>query len=353
MANIEGRGNIMNNDKTTNVKQSIENRSNKKEAKSKPQIIGVGEILWDMLPGGRKLGGAPTNFAYHASRLGGDAYIVSSVGDDYLGKTIINRVNELGLSSQYIQVDANHPTGTVDVALGNKGIPSYKINREVAWDYIKETDDCIELAKRADVICFGSLGQRSKSSRDTILRMLDNSRKVNNLNSLKVFDVNLRQDFYNTEILHNSLEYANILKLNDEELPIIAKLLGLNNSTKKLFLQNENEYPYSADLNMNYEIGVLNNLAKTYELDLIALTRGDRGSLLLYKGVISNHLGYKVEIVDTVGAGDSFTAAVVMGLIKGLKLNEVNDLANRIASYVCTQEGGTPILPEELTNLSW
>ena len=251
-------------------------------------------------------------------------------------------------------MDENYPTGTVEVTLDNKGIPSYIIHENVAWDYIKRTESCVELAKKADAICFGSLGQRSESSRNTILSMLENANDSSNDKCLKIFDINLRQHFYNKEIIHTSLKYANVLKLNDEELPIVAKLLGLEDkseSNNKEKAVNMIESHNTADEHENNKIYILNALADIYSLDLIALTCGKKGSLLLSKGRTSSHPGFKVKIVDTVGAGDAFTAAVTIGLLQGFDLDEINNLANKLASYVCSQEGGTPSLPKELTGL--
>ncbi|HHV97407.1 MAG TPA: carbohydrate kinase [Clostridiaceae bacterium] len=321
-----------------------------RECKSKFTVVGVGEILWDMLPSGKELGGAVTNFAYHAFALGADAYVVSAVGDDELGREIIAKVDELGLSTRYIQLDAKHPTGTVDVTLDANGIPSYVIHENVAWDYIKFTKEAFDLAKKADAICFGSLAQRSQTSRNTIISFLENSCNENNDRCLRVFDINLRQNFYNREIIHQSLQYANALKLNDEELKVIDELLGLSESlglSKDLNVKttglSENMSPFIHD--------ILNHLAEKYSLDLIVLTRGDKGSILFSKGQFSEHSGFRVEVADTVGAGDAFTAAVVMGYLHCLDLDQISNIANKLASYVCSQKGGTPNLPDELKRL--
>ncbi|NSW91857.1 MAG: carbohydrate kinase [Firmicutes bacterium] len=289
-------------------------------------IVGVGEILWDMLPGGKKLGGAPANFAYHAGELGCEAYIISSVGNDKLGKEIIETLDVLGVSSRYIQVDDIHPTGTVEVQLKGDGIPSYIIHEDVAWDYICLDESYLELAEKADAICFGSLGQRSETSRNTILQVLSNTGN----HCIKVFDINIRQHFYNKEIIHNSLKHANVFKLNENELPIVSNLLGFGGP----------------------DIEILQQLGKEYSLKLIALTRGEKGSILLSDNHISTHPGFPVKVVDTVGAGDAFTAAVVVGMIRNWDIDSINNFANRVGSYVCTQEGGTPKLPEALKELS-
>ncbi len=289
----------------------------------KPLVVGIGEILWDILPSGKKLGGAPANFAYHAGELGCEAYIISSVGNDKLGNEILDILNTLGLSSRYIQIDECHPTGTVEVQLDNNGIPSYIIHENVAWDYIKVNEKCLELMKNADAVCFGSLSQRSETSREAILKLLNNT----NNNCIKIFDINLRQNFYNREIIINSLAHANVLKLNELELSIVSDLLGVNGGE---------------------ESEKLRKLQKKYSLRLIALTKGDCGSILFNGERISKHPGFKVEVLDTVGAGDAFTAAVAVGLIKKWDLDTINDFANKLGGYVCTQQGATPKIPEWL-----
>jgi len=289
----------------------------------KPLVVGIGEILWDILPSGKKLGGAPANFAYHAGELGCEAYIISSVGNDKLGNEILDILNKLGLSSRYIQIDECHPTGTVEVQLDNNGIPSYIIHENVAWDYIKVNEKCLELMKNADAVCFGSLSQRSETSREAILKLLNNT----NNNCIKIFDINLRQNFYNREIIINSLAHANVLKLNELELSIVSDLLGVNGGE---------------------ESEKLRKLQKKYSLRLIALTKGDCGSILFNGERISKHPGFKVEVLDTVGAGDAFTAAVAVGLIKKWDLDTINDFANKLGGYVCTQQGATPKIPEWL-----
>ena len=289
----------------------------------KPLVVGIGEILWDILPSGKKLGGAPANFAYHAGELGCEAYIISSVGNDKLGNEILDILTTLGLSSHYIQIDECHPTGTVEVQLDNNGIPSYIIHKNVAWDYIKVNEKCLELMKNADAVCFGSLSQRSETSREAILKLLNNT----NNNCIKIFDINLRQNFYNREIIINSLAHANVLKLNELELSIVSDLLGINGGE---------------------ESEKLLKLQKKYSLELIALTKGDCGSILFNGERISKHPGFKVEVLDTVGAGDAFTAAVAVGLIKKWDLDTINDFANKLGGYVCTQQGATPKIPEWL-----
>jgi len=285
-------------------------------------IVGLGELLWDILPSGRQLGGAPSNFAYHAQALGAISSIVSSVGIDASGKDILDQLSTAGLNTSYIATDEEHPTGTVTVALDDDGIPGYTIHKDAAWDFIPFNSALASLASSADAVCFGSLGQRNAVSRESISGFLSETSK----DCLRVFDINLRQQFYDLETILASLEKANILKLNDDELPILATLLALEGGETQL----------------------LDRLLKDFDLQLVALTRGDKGSRLRGLNKNSIHPGYKVETKDTVGAGDSFTAALAVGLLRGDDLDELHDRANRLASFVCTCHGAMPQLPEEL-----
>ena len=286
-------------------------------------LVGLGEILWDMLPEGKQLGGAPTNFAYHAQALGGKGYVVSCVGNDELGGEILSVVEGIGLDKQYITIDENHPTGTVTIELDNEGKPNYIIHENVAWDFIPSTSGLMELAAKIDCVCFGSLCQRSEVSRETVRSFLGATKEK----CLRIFDINLRQKFYSKEIVESMLELSNVLKLNDEELPVVTEMLGIEGGQTK----------------------ALSKLAARYGLRLIAITKGAEGSRLYTTGEDSNCEGVEPgKIADTVGAGDSFTAAIAMGLLRGDGLEEINNFANRLASFVCTQNGATPRLPEDL-----
>jgi fructokinase len=285
-------------------------------------LVGLGEILWDMLPAGRQLGGAPANFAYHAQALGGKGVVVSCVGGDELGKEVLRRLGGLGLDCRYIAVDKNHPTGTVTVKLDENGEPDFTIHENVAWDFIPLDAGLLELAARSDAVCFGSLCQRSEVSRDTVRRFL----RATKPDCIRVFDINIRQSYYNKEIVHAMLELSNVLKLNDEELPVVAEMLDITGS----------------------ENNILSHLTERYALRLIALTRGGSGSRLYAQGEDSSHPGFAAQVADTVGAGDSFTAAMTLGLLQGKELDRINENANRVASYVCSQSGATPKLPEDL-----
>ncbi len=284
--------------------------------------IGIGEILWDLLPAGKQLGGAPANFAYHAQTLGSRGVVVSSVGKDELGQEILTRLKELQIYSGHIAIDREHPTGTVTVELDSRGIPEYTINEDVAWDYIPLSEDLIELAQQADAVCFGSLCQRSEVSRSTIRLFLSATKE----GCVRVFDINLRQSFFTGEDIVSLLGICNVLKLNDDELPVVADILGITGD----------------------ESEILNQLLDRYGLRLIALTRSSQGSRLISEADDQSHPGFAVEVVDTVGAGDSFTAAVVMGLLQDDTLVDINEKANRIASFVCSQNGATPQLNKEL-----
>ncbi len=286
-------------------------------------LVGLGEILWDMLPEGKQLGGAPANFAYHAQTLGAKGIVASCIGDDQLGNEITQRLETLKLQRQYIAVDKEHPTGTVTVKLDDKGVPDFTIHQNVAWDFIPSSPQLLELAKQADAVCFGSLCQRMEVSRNTVREFLKNTKP----DCLRVFDINIRQSFYSKEVVDDMLEASNVFKLNDDELPIVAELLDMTGS----------------------ETEILSQLVDNYSLKLIVLTKGDKGSRLYSRDKNSEHNGFPPEkIADTVGAGDAFTAAVSLGLLLGNDLDDINEHANRVASFVCSQNGATPSLPESL-----
>ncbi len=290
-------------------------------------LVGIGELLWDIFPTGKELGGAPANFAYHASALGGEGLIVSCVGSDYLGHEILGRLNTLSLSCKYVASDVKHPTGTVSINVGVEGKPSYTIQENVAWDFIPKTQQLMELDKRSNAIAFGTLAQRSEVSRDTIRAFVSQAP----LSVLRVFDLNLRQVFYSREVIEWSLERCNVLKVNEEELQVLACLLSMEGD----------------------ELQLLCDLSRRFNLELVALTKGARGSLLYSQGQISVHEGYKTEVVDTVGSGDAFTAALALGMLAGIDLRTINDYANRVASFICSRRGATPPLPEDLKIRQW
>ena len=285
-------------------------------------LVGLGEILWDLLPGGKRLGGAPANFAYQAQSLGGIAAVVSCVGNDDLGHEVLRRLDDLGLDRRYVAVDRDHPTGTVTVRLNADGHPDYTIQEEVAWDYMPFSSGLQALADRTDAVCYGSLCQREAVSRQTIRQFL----AATNPACLRIFDINLRQAYYGRESIHVLLKLSNVFKLNDEELPVVAQLLRIGGS----------------------ETDILAQLVERYALRLIALTKARDGSRLYGFGEDLAHRGYPADIADTVGAGDSFTAALTLGLLRGHSLDRINEHANRVASFVCAQPGAMPGLPAAL-----
>lgn len=281
-----------------------------------PRIIGLGEILWDVFPDGRRLGGAPTNFAYHAHGMGASTALVTAVGNDVPGRDIQASLADWGIDQQYVYVDPDHPTGSVTVRLDANGVPQYVIHEDVAWDHIPERPELLQEAAHCDAVCFGTLCQRSPVSRSTIQAFL----RATLPDCLRVCDVNLRAPFYSPEELESLLAPANVLKLNDAELPIVAEILGLDARPSE----------------------TAPRLLERLDLRLLALTRGGEGSILFSRDQISVHPGYTVPVVDTVGAGDAFTAALVKGLLAEKSLMEINFAANRVAANVCSHAGGTP-----------
>ncbi|MCJ7473256.1 MAG: carbohydrate kinase [Actinobacteria bacterium] len=293
----------------------------------KLKIIGLGEILWDMLPEGKKLGGAPANFAYYVSKLGQIGIITSRVGNDSLGKEILESMEKLNLNNKYIQIDPNYPTSTVSVKLDSNGQPDYVIHQNVAWDSLDFNESWKHLAKEADVICFGTLAQRSNKSKNTIFDFLKSARPE----TIRLLDINIRQNFYSIEVIEESIKLSNILKLNINELKIIRNLFNYSN--------NKNE------------IDLCLEIINDFKLDLLCLTKGEKGSIVLNSKEYYEHQGYKVSIVDTVGAGDAFAAAMIVQYIKDKTLKEISDLANRLGSWVSSQSGPTPELSHELVGV--
>jgi putative fructokinase len=283
----------------------------------------MGEALWDVLPEGKKIGGAPANFAYHVSQFGFDSRVVSAVGNDDLGDEILKVFKEKQLKHQLQTV--NYPTGTVQVTLDDNGIPCYDIKEGVAWDNIPFTDDLKRLALSTRAVCFGSLAQRNEVSRTSINRFLDTM--PDGEGQLKIFDINLRQGFFTKDIIRDSCQRCNVLKINDEELVAISRLFG---------------YP---GIDLQDKCWIL--LAK-YNLKMLILTCGTNGSYVFTPGVVSFQETPKVPVADTVGAGDSFTATFTAALLKGKSVPEAHKLAVEVSAYVCTQSGAMPELPQVL-----
>jgi fructokinase len=293
--------------------------------KQKPAVVGLGEALWDMFPTGPRFGGAPANFVCSLAELAAgqiDVAMVSGVGRDELGAEAIRSLESHGVDTRAV-ARLDRPTGQVLVTLDAAGHPTYEIATDVAWDHIPWSAELAKLAARADAVCFGTLAQRSGTSRDTILRFVRSTRAT----CLKVLDINLRQAFWNQAVILESLALAHVLKLNDGELPIVADLVGLAGTPAEL----------------------LAGLAQKFSLRVVALTRGAEGALLLdAAGECSDLPGQPTKVIDTVGAGDSFTAALVVGLLNDLPLDRINAWGNRVASFVTSQAGATPHFPETL-----
>ena len=283
----------------------------------KPIVVGVGELLWDMLPTGKKAGGAPINFVYHASRLGAEGYAISAVGDDELGREILQELNNNSI--QYLIEKVPYPTGTVQVSLQD-GIPDYIINERVAWDHLSPTSNAIDLAEQADAICFGTLGQRSAQSRDTIQAILSFASE----DAYRCFDINLRQHYYTKELIEESLYLANVLKINDEELAVLKDLFHLQGTERE----------------------VAKWFIEHYNLRMLVLTAGAAYSTIYTSDEESTLPTPQVQVADTVGAGDAFSSALIISLLKGASLREAHEFAVRTAAYVCTKEGAWPAYEE-------
>ena len=282
-------------------------------------IVGIGELLFDVFPDRKALGGAPTNFAYHCQQLGHEAISVSAIGRDALGEEIKAELQARQLPA--ILQETDYPTGTVQVTLSATGSPTYEISEGVAWDHIAFTDELRALAQRTDAVCFGSLAQRHEASRTAILTFL----KAMPEGSLRIFDINLRLQYYTRETIHTSLEHADILKLNDEEVPIVARLLGLEGDME----------------------AVCRQVLTDYSLRAVILTRGADGCLIYHEKGSVFHPSACIKVADTVGAGDSFTAGFVSALLAGRSHLEAVALATRVAAFVCSHHGAMPTLPSE------
>lgn len=285
---------------------------------SQLNIIGLGEILWDLLPDGKQLGGAPANFAYISNALGDHGIVLSRVGADASGREILEQLKTKKLTTESIQIDAKNPTGTVKVTLAG-GQPSYEIVERVAWDFLELSDDWREIAARADAVCFGSLAQRGDVSRKTIRAFVEMTE------GLRIFDVNLRQKYFSREVLHESMRLASVVKLNHEELPVIAEMFEINGAS---------------------QIETARALRGKFGLKLLCVTRGAAGSLLIAEGEISENAGVKVEIADTIGAGDAFTAAMTHGILRDWNLDKINRFANRVGAFVASRTGAMPDFEE-------
>lgn len=295
-------------------------------------VVGLGEALFDCLPEGRKLGGAPANFAYHVSQFGLNGCAISAIGDDELGEEIVETFEKVNLN--HILPVVEQPTGTVQVTLDEKGVPQYEICLGVAWDNIPLTDEMLEVAKNAEAICYGSLAQRSEISRKTIHAFLDAAPA----SALRVFDINLRQHWYSADVIAESLHRANVLKINDEELDVVATmLLGVSTTPDKLIAEDEEKTRQ-----------ICRDLIVKYDLRMLILTCGAIGSYVFTADDESYVATPKVKVADTVGAGDSFTATFVAQTLLGKSIREAHECAVRVSAFVCTQNGAMPVIPENL-----
>lgn len=290
--------------------------------KNRPEVAGIGEVLWDIVEECETLGGAPVNFSYHAGQLGAKSWPISAVGRDERGKKALSVLQRQGIATDHISEIEGATTGYVKAELDQDGVASYTFPDDVAWDRLRLDNKTLALAGRLDAICFGSLAQRSEQSRAAIYQCIEAMRP----DALKIFDLNIRQDFYSAGLIRDSLAQADILKLNDDELGLMAEQeeLGVDQQQQ------------------------MHQLLERYGLSLIVLTRGANGSLLMSPTDVSDHPGFETAVADTIGAGDSFTAATAVGMLKGYSLEKINEQAGRVAAYVCTQKGAMVRLPGEL-----
>lgn len=284
-------------------------------------IVGMGEALWDCLPEGRKLGGAPANFAYHVGQFGWHTVVVSAIGNDVLGDEILERIE--GVNLDHLITRVAYPTGTVQVTLSGDGIPAYEICENVAWDNIPWSEQLEALAHRAKAVCFGSLAQRSAESRNTILRFLGTM----DADTERIYDINLRQNFYSLEVIEESLRRATILKLNDEEIEVVKALLQITGTPEEVCRQ---------------------IIARYETVKMVIFTCGAIGSYVFTADEVSYVETPKVKVADTVGAGDSFTATFVAQYLKGKPINEAHRIAVQASAFVCTQNGAMPVFPKEI-----
>lgn len=284
-------------------------------------VVGLGEVLWDMLPEGRKIGGAPVNFAYHAGQFGIDTMAVSAIGNDKLGEDTIAEMN--GKHLNHIFPSVPYPTGSVQVSLDEKGVPAYDIKENVAWDNIPFTNEIESVARSCQAVCFGSLAQRNTVSRSTIRIFIESTPD----GCIRIFDINLRQNFYTSNVIRDSLELCNILKINDEEIMLVSRMFNYDSS--------------------NIE-NVCRTIMEDFSLEMVILTCGTKGSYIFTKDDVSFMPTPKVNVADTVGAGDSFTGSFCAAILRGLPVAEAHKKAVEVSAYVCTQNGAMPEIPESM-----
>ncbi len=297
-------------------------------------ILGLGELLWDILPQGMRLGGAPANFAVMAGRLGNHAAILSRIGRDELGRQAIDRLDPMPVETTFLEVDAAHETGRVTVNFSD-GEPHYTIHQPVAWDFLELSNEWIQLVERADALCFGSLAQRSLESRQTIQTLAAQS----SASCIRIFDVNLRAPFYSAEVIEESVELATVLKMNAAEAPLVLELLDLTLDQESA----GDGQRLSSELLRAAADRILQGFPT---LQLVAITRGNRGSLLVNRDEWNEHPGFPVKVADGIGAGDAFTAAIAHYLLRGADLPTLNEAGNRWGGWMSSQSGAMPALPD-------
>ncbi len=297
-------------------------------------ILGIGELLWDIVPDGMRLGGAPANFAVMAGRLGNHAAILSRIGRDDLGRQAIERLGPMPVDTSFLQVDPLHETGRVTVSLEG-GEPHYTIHEPAAWDFLDLSDKWVQLVERADSICFGSLAQRSQQARQTIQTLAAQTSSI----CIRVFDVNLRTPFYSAEVVRESMELATVVKMNDTEAPLVLDLLGLTAA--------EAPVPGETLSTPEYLRAAAERLLAEFpSLQLVAATRGSRGSLLVTRDEWDEHPGFPIHVADGIGAGDAFTAAITHYMLHGAGLATLNEAGNRWGGWMASQSGAMPTLPD-------
>ncbi len=289
---------------------------------SKPKAAGIGELLWDVLPDQEKLGGAPINFAYHFNGLGGEGIAISTIGTDTRGNIALRELESHGIQTEGISKTAHFPTGFVNAGVDEHGVASYSFPEDVAWDHLEINEYARKAAPELNGICFGTLAQREKAARQAIYEYLGSC----GTDTLRIYDINLRQYFYSRDIIEQSLKLCNVLKLNDDELLLLSQMFDLKGRNSDR----------------------MSSLLQSFELDLAILTRGDAGSVLLTPDELSEHPGIEATIVDTIGAGDSFTAAAAFGFLSGEKPEKINLVANQVAAYVCSRPGAMVPIPDHL-----
>lgn len=286
------------------------------------KVVGLGELIWDLLPDGKQLGGATTNFAYISRLLGNTSILASRVGDDELGREARGRLVQMGIVTNYLQVDHDHPTGTVGIKIDADGEAHYSMNEDSAWDYLDWTDGFELLASKADTVCFGTMAQRCQRARATILRFVEHTRPE----ALRIFDVNLRHAFFTADMLARSLKLATIVKLNNDELHRISGMLGLDAREEETLAR---------------------QMMDKFKVELVAITRGDKGSVMITEHEEVTHPGFQVDVIDTIGSGDAFAAALAHYYSRRAPLSIISEAANRMGSWIATQVGATPETNEE------